>query len=216
MSIVPTYLIRSTRPLNHNLNIPYSIAIFRTTFHIIQALTLQRTPFLFTKSHDRHDAITDGKFHKHVTCYGVITQPNFINIGERCNIIGAGESQSNCEMIVWPRRPASAHKCVRTVGLTHSAPCILNIAYRMVNKVLRIQEVSERRPSILTKVFVALLVHQGQSDYTKFDHESFLPHPFVIPYSLNILQFDATGLQAERCRKAGCPCARHAGIYMAG
>lgn len=96
--------------------------------------------FVFTNSHDCHDAITDGKFHKHVTCYGVIIQPSLINIGERCNIISAGESKSNYEMIVWPRRPASAHKCVRKVAVTRATQSIFNIVYRMVNKVLRIQK----------------------------------------------------------------------------
>jgi len=64
--------------------------------------------FLFTNTHECHDAITDGKFHKHVTCYGVIIQSSLINNGDCFNIISAGESQSNHEMIVWPRRPASA------------------------------------------------------------------------------------------------------------
>jgi hypothetical protein len=70
----------------------------------------------------------------------VIIQPSLINIGERFNIISAGDSQSNYGMIVWPRRPASAHKCVRKVAVTHAAQCIFNIVYRMVNKVFRIQK----------------------------------------------------------------------------
>jgi hypothetical protein len=135
-TIVATSLIRSTRPINHKLYIPYSISIFHKIFHTIQALTLKRTLFLFTNSHDCHDVISEGKFHNHVTCYGVIIQPSFINIGEPFNIISAKESQPNCETIAWLRRPASAHKRVRTDGVTHAAQCIRNIALRMVQSVL--------------------------------------------------------------------------------
>jgi len=70
----------------------------------------------------------------------VIIQSSLINNGDGFNIISAGESQSNHEMIVWPRRPASAHKRVRKVAVTHAAQRIFNIVNRMVNKVFRIQK----------------------------------------------------------------------------
>lgn len=149
----------------------------------------KRTLLLFTNSHECHDAITDGKFHKHVTCYSMIIQPSLINIWECFNIISAGESQSNHGCVA---QTACISPQMRTQGCSNTQLNAVWTSCKALLTSVSYSKVSERRLSILTKAFVALLAHPGKCDLyqtwpwklpsTSFRNSPFTYHPTVRRY----------------------------------